>query len=87
MAKQKGKKTDIDQMDIFNAGLVADVLGHGGKRTGAGRPIGKKTATLRVDAELKPLLHELDSIYRSCDDDQRQSMLSLMNTLLSAIRR
>ena len=86
MTKQKGKNTE-DQMDIFNAGLVADVLGHGGKRTGAGRPANKPTTPLRIDTELKPVLSELNSIYRSCDDNQRQSMLSLMNTLLSAIRK
>ena len=80
-------KKKEDQLTIFNAGLVADVLGHGGKREGAGRPANKPTIPLRVDMDLKPVLSELNRIYRSCDDDQKQSMLSLMNTLLSAINK
>ena len=76
-----------EQLSIFNAGLVADVLGHGGKREGAGRKANKPTTPLRVDAELKAVLFELNRIYRSCDDDQKQSMLSLMNTLLVAISK
>ena len=86
MTDKKVKNTE-DQLTIFNAGLVADVLGHGGKRTGAGRKANKPTVPLRIDADLKPVLFSLNAIYRSCDDDQKQSMLSLMNTLLSAINK
>ena len=86
MTDKKAKNTE-DQLTIFNAGLVADVLGHGGKRDGAGRPANNPTMPLRVDMDLKPVLSELNRIYRSCDDDQKRSMLSLMNTLLSAINK
>ena len=82
----KGNKPE-EQLSIFNEGLVADVLGHGGKRDGAGRPANKPTIPLRIDTELKPVLSELNRIYRSCDDVQKQSMLSLMNTLLVAISK
>nr|AKN38178.1 hypothetical protein [Vibrio splendidus] len=74
-----------EQVSIFDS-LVADRLGHGGKRKGAGRKAGLKSKVVRVPEPLEEIVSSLVKLYKSGDwnnDAKRKEIAKHIETACS----
>lgn len=74
------KNIDIDQINIFDAGLADDVLGHGGKRSGAGRPksLPIPSKTIRVSGDLAIIFKAISDKYQDANTTDKIDMLQCL---------
>lgn len=56
----KKPKSDHRQVSFFDAGLADDVLGHGGKREGAGRHKKRPKKVMRISEDIADLIKQID---------------------------